>query len=543
MINYIDDVLLREMIHGAQRNLEIHKAYVDSLNVFPVPDGDTGTNMSLTMSAAVKEVDQTDPGNISDTIKAFSKGSLKGARGNSGVILSQIFKGMSDIISEAKVLNIKTFARAFASGTNVAYDVVTQPKEGTILTIIRVIGEYAMKIANKKYDFIEFFTRVLKKANEMLDKTPEMLPVLKQAGVVDAGGKGLIIIFTGMYNILAGIEMHPLSADDDLASVAPTVSYDADIHDLDNIKYAYCTEFFIINLRSNATTADIDKLRDKLGKIGDSLIVVGDLDLVKVHVHTNNPDKALAHALALGELEKPKIENMLQQSREIQRSRKQVEKKPCGMVAVCCGEGLKAIFSELGVDVVLEGGQTMNPSVSEIIKAVDSVAAETVFIFPNNKNIVMVCEQAKELTENKLVVIATTDVPMGIAAAINFLPDEAVEENTRNMQKAASSVKCLEITHAVRDTEMDGFNVHNGDIIGIEDGIIAQGQSIEEVTVASIRHCMSDNYTTVTLYYGDTVTDEDAAVLAEKLMQAFPDKDIAMLPGRQPHYYYYIGLE
>lgn len=541
MIVNIDGAMLRDMIRGAQLNIEINKQYVDSLNVFPVPDGDTGTNMSLTMNSSVKEIDALEDVSVANVIKAFSRGALKGARGNSGVILSQIFKGMAEIIAEAQQINVKTFARALQKGADVAYDVVTQPKEGTILTIIRVMGEHAVKISNKKYGFIEFLEKVLAKANEMLDKTPEMLPVLKQAGVVDAGGKGLIVILTGMYNILAGVEMTLIEATEPVA-VMQQSALEADIHDLDNIKYAYCTEFFVINLKSTATTADIDKLRDKLSKIGDSLIVVGDLDLVKVHVHTNTPDKALGYALALGELEKPKIENMLQQNREIKKQSKK-EKKPMGMMSVCSGEGLKNIFLELGVDAVIEGGQTMNPSVSDIIKAVDSVAADTVFVFPNNKNIIMVCEQAKELTENRLVVIATTEVPMGIAAAMNFNPEDTVEENTFNMQRAAESVKCLEVTHAIRDTEMDGFNVHVGDFIGLAGGIVAVGDSANSVAMETISISIDDNIATVVIYYGEMVDESEANSLMTELQKAYPDKEIMMMSGGQPHYNYFIGLE
>lgn len=543
MITYIDDVQLREMILGAQVNLERYKTRVDSLNVFPVPDGDTGTNMSLTVASTVKEVEQTDAGDLSETVKAFARGALKGARGNSGVILSQIFKGMSQVIADCKVLDTKTFARALKNGANVAYDVVTHPKEGTILTIIREIGDYAIKISKRCVDYFEFFQKVLKRGSETLDKTPEMLPVLKQAGVVDAGGKGLIIILTGMYNVLAGIEMPPFEDDAPVQGAQGVESYEADIHDLENIKFAYCTEFFVTNIRDSATLADIDKLRDKLMKIGDCVIVVGDLDLVKVHVHTNNPDKALGYALQLGELDRPKIENMLQQNRELKKKKAEKSKKAQGMVSICCGEGLKSLFLELGVDFVLEGGQTMNPSVKDIIDAVNSVAADTVFVFPNNNNIIMVCEQAKELTENNLVVIATSEVPMGVAAAMNFNPDASVDENINEMQKAACGVKCAEITHAVRDTEMDGISVKIGDIIGIDKTIVSKGSSIAEVVKDTVAHAINDDLCTVTLYYGDGVTEGEANALLEELIEIYPDKAIATVAGGQPHYYYFIGME
>lgn len=543
MITNIDNKLLREIITGARQNLEIYKAYVDSLNVFPVPDGDTGTNMSLTMASTVKETEFETSDNIADIIKAFSKGALKGARGNSGVILSQIFKGIAEIISQAKVINTKTFAKALENGSNRAYDAVTHPKEGTILTVIRMIGDYANKIAARNTDFLDFFQKIIKKGEQVLGETPEMLPVLKKAGVVDAGGQGLIYILSGMYFKLAGIE---IKAPEEIITSAETpkqLFFEADIHDLEEIKFGYCTEFFIINIKSRITTADIDKLRDKLNDIGDCVIVVGDLQLVKVHVHTNEPGRALTYALALGELDKPKIENMFEQNRALLKAREKQENKPQGMVAIGCGEGFKTLFEELGVDAVLAGGQTMNPSVSDIVEIVNSVAADTVFVLPNNKNIILACEQAKELTKNTLVVIATSNMPMGVAAAMSFDPEFSIEDNTRSMQKSAFSIKCLQVTHAVRDTEMDGFNLHNGDIIGLDKGIVAQGSDINEVAKQTIDSAVTDSHSTITIYYGKDTAEEVAASLQETLMGAFPDKDIIAVSGGQPHYFYLISLE
>lgn len=544
MITQIDSNLLREIIKGAQKNLEINKAYVDSLNVFPVPDGDTGTNMSLTMSAIIKELEQEESAEISDIIKAFSKGALKGARGNSGVILSQIYKGMAEVIADANVVNTKTFAKALANGSNIAYDAVNQPQEGTMLTVIRLMGDYANRIASRNTDFIEFFEKIIARANQILDETPEMLPVLKKAGVVDAGGQGLVFIFTGMYNILADIEMIAVEAVDEEIGEAPKqVLFETDVHDLENIQYGYCTEFFIINLKKSATTADIDKLRDKLYGLGDCVIVVGDLQLVKVHIHTNNPDKALAYALSLGELDKPKIENMFEQNRQLVKAKKKQKKKSQGMVSISTGDGFKALFEELGVDAVLEGGQTMNPSVADIIDIVDSVAADTVFVLPNNKNIILACEQAKELTNNNLVVIATKNIAMGIAAAMAFDMDMPVEDNTREMQKAACSIKCLQVTHAVRDTEVNGFNLHNGDIIGIDKEIVAQGTDVNEVACQIISRAITDDYSTITLFYGKDNDEKTASLLQEQLMLKYPDKDVIALSGGQPHYFYLISLE
>lgn len=543
MFQNIDNILLKEIIRGGQKNLEVNKAYVDNLNVFPVPDGDTGTNMSLTMNSTVKEVDGENSENVADIIKAFSKGALKGARGNSGVILSQIFKGMAEVISQAKIINTKTFAKALSNGAIIAYDAVTQPKEGTILTVIRVIGDYANKIASRNTDFISFFEKIIKKGNEILAETPEMLPVLKKAGVVDAGGQGLIYILVGMYNILAGIEIIAIEEKGFEGSSEKQVYFEADIHDLDEIKFGYCTEFFVINLKKSSTTADIDKLRDKLSEIGDSVIVVGDLQLIKVHVHTNNPDKALSYALSIGELDKPKIENMFEQNRNLLKARAKQVKKAQGMVSISSGEGFRTLFTELGVDAVLEGGQTMNPSVSDIVNIVNSVAADTVFVFPNNKNIILACEQAKELTKNNLVIIATTNIPMGVSAAMTFDMEASVEENIRSMQNAANSIKSLQVTHAVRDTEMDGFNLHNGDIIGLEKGIIAQGNDPNEVAEKIVDMALNDELYTITIYYGKDIEENKASELQEKLISKYPDRDVISVFGGQPHYFYFLSLE
>ncbi|NCA93095.1 DAK2 domain-containing protein, partial [bacterium] len=401
MIN-IDNTQLKEMFRGGYQNLMLNKDYVDQLNVFPVPDGDTGTNMGLTMTATIKEMDLVDGKTVKETAQSFAKGALKGARGNSGVILSQIFRGMSEILSDVSSINTKIFAKALLSGSNKAYDAVTQPKEGTILTVIRVVGEFAVKTAGRTSNFIEFFTKILQKGEETLKDTPRLLPVLAKAGVVDSGGQGLMFILTGMYNILAGIEMKPFFEEEK----EKTVDFELDEHDLENIQYAYCTEFFIINLKPITTMADIDRLRDNLSNIGDCVLVVGDLQMVKVHVHTNTPDKALGYALAIGELNLPKIENMLEQNRQLQANKKK-ERKETGLLAISSGEGFRNIFLELGADKVLEGGQTMNPSVDDIVKYITDINANNVFVLPNNKNIILACELAQKLVEFNLVVIAT----------------------------------------------------------------------------------------------------------------------------------------
>ena len=536
------------MLKGGALNLEINKAYVDSLNVFPVPDGDTGTNMNLTMVSSVKVMDECKEDTLGAISQAFAKGALMGARGNSGVILSQIFKGFSAVLKENKELTTKVFARALKNGSHIAYDVVTSPKEGTILTVIRLVSDYALKIANKKQSFLNFFEAILDEGEKVLSKTPEMLPVLKKAGVVDAGGRGLLCILYGMYNVLAGKEMvaEVIPETDTATNVSPeNVSHEYE--NLDDIKYAYCTEFFIINLFAKTTLSDIDKLRDKLHKIGDSLIVVGDLDFVKVHVHTNNPDKALGYALQLGELGQLKIENMLEQNREIKRAKAeamQTPPKPVGLVSICTGEGIATLFKELRADAILEGGQTMNPSVDDIIKLVDGVNAETVYILPNNGNIVLAAEQAKELTKANLVVIATKNIPQGISAAMHFDPSADVETNVANMESAIKEVRSGQITHAVRDTEMDGIELHNGDIIGLyEKTIVASGQDVNEVAKTVIGKMADDDTSAITLYYGAGLTESVARELESQLADEYPFHDVILCEGGQHHYFYYVSVE
>ena len=540
---YIDNSLLIGMFKGAQQNLALNKEYVDSLNVFPVPDGDTGTNMGLTMTSTVRELDSVSPETIQDTAAAFAKGALKGARGNSGVILSQIFKGMSLVLAEAKAVNTKVFAKALLSGADKAYSAVTVPKEGTILTVIRVIGEYAVKISSRTQEFEEFFKKILKKGEEALADTPKLLPVLAKAGVVDSGGQGLIYILEGMYNVIAGIEMRTVSLFKPLSEEeTKTVSFENDVHDLDNIQFAYCTEFFIINLKKHITFADIDKLRDKLQKIGDCVLVIGDLEMVKVHVHTNSPDKALGYALMLGELNMPKIENMLEQNRALKKIKSKPRKKN-GLLAISSGEGFKNLFKDLGADEVLEGGQTMNPSVNDVVELVSKINADNVFVLPNNKNIILACEQAKELVDCNLVVIATVNVPEGISAAMAFNPDDEAENVESAMSSAFKNVSCIQVTHAVRDTEIDGFELHNGDIIALEKNIIAKGDDIGDVVKQAIATKDKDSICVITLYYGEDVTDEDAAALSEELTEIYSDSDVICVSGGQAHYYYLIGVE
>ncbi len=543
MTTRIDTSRVREMFEGGALNLENNINLVNSLNVFPVPDGDTGTNMTMTMTSSVKEMAAVEENRMDLVCQALAKGALRGARGNSGVILSQIFKGMASVLGDSDEVTTKIFARALKAGSDSAYDAVTYPKEGTILTVIRLVAQYSVKISSKKSNFEEFFKLILTKGAEVLDATPDMLPVLKKAGVVDAGGKGLLLILEGMYNVLTGVKMEK-TAETEAVSLPEMQSEGefTDSHDPDEIHFQYCTEFFIINLFKKTTLSDIDKLRDKLNKIGDCVIVVGDLSLVKVHVHTNNPDKALGYALQLGELDKPKIENMVEQNKALKKKKK-APLKPTALVSICTGDGIAKIFKELRVDKILEGGQTMNPSVSNIVDLVDSVGAKTVYILPNNGNIVLAAEQAKELTKAKLVVIATKNIPQGIAAAMNFNHDANEEENTEMMRRAIQNVRSGQVTHSVRDTEMDGFELKNGDIIGIYDKIVAKGSDINEVTKALVEKMLTDDSASISLYYGEGVDKETADKLVEELTEEYPFHDVMAYEGGQQHYYYYVSVE
>ncbi|MBO4570083.1 MAG: DAK2 domain-containing protein, partial [Clostridia bacterium] len=408
----------RKMVISGANYLENNKDYVDSLNVYPVPDGDTGTNMSLTMRSAIREVNMVTTNNLDDVADAVSKGALKGARGNSGVILSQILKGFSSVIVSEKNITSKLFAKALKEGANVAYKAVTVPKEGTILTVIRVMADESLKIAKKEDDVAEFLKQTIDVGEEVLKMTPDLLPVLKKAGVVDAGGRGLLVILSGFLKVLTGDESE-LNLEGD---VVGTEGHEesVDYNDLADIEYAYCTEFFIININKKTTEADIDMLREKLMGIGDSVICLGDLNLIKVHVHTNDPGVAISNALKLGEVNGVKIENMLEQNRQLKNQAQPEELKPIGTVAICVGEGMVNLFNDLNVDHVIEGGQTMNPSAEDIARACDQVKAETVFVFPNNKNIIPAAELANDLSKRNIVVIPTRSVPEGISAAIHL---------------------------------------------------------------------------------------------------------------------------
>lgn len=538
----LNGAMLRSMILTAAKVLEINRVTVDSLNVFPVPDGDTGSNMSLTLQSAVKELINCNSNKISEISDAVSRGALRGARGNSGVITSQILRGMCNVFKKAEEIDVKIFAQALMNGAEVAYGAVSKPKEGTMLTVIRMIAENAQSTRRRHADFETFFPEIMKAGNEAVELTPSLLPVLKKAGVVDAGGKGLMCIFDGMFKAIMG---ETVSGDIEIpdAKSVETAMEHADIMSLGTIEFAYCTEFFIINLKKQTTMADIERFKEFLMTIGDCVIVIGDLEFVKVHVHTNQPGVALTKALQLGELDKLKIENMLEQNRALMKKYEE-EKKEMGMMSVSAGDGISSIFKDLMVDSVIEGGQSMNPSASDIADAVQRINAENVFVFPNNKNIILAAEQAKSLVENKTIhVIPTKNIPQGFSAALAFNPDLSVDENKANMIHALDTVTVGQVTYAVRNTKLYGFDLKVGDIMGLDNKkILSVGKDVSEVTLKLIEKLRSDEEM-ITLYYGKDVKEEEAEALASVIAEQYPDCDVEIHYGGQPIYYYYIALE
>ncbi len=547
----VNSTEFRKMIASGARMLEINRTKIDALNVFPVPDGDTGTNMSLTMQSAVKEMNACSSNRFQEICDAVSKGALRGARGNSGVISSQIFRGICSVIKNVNdSFDTRTFAKALEQGAKVAYGAVATPKEGTILTVVRLMSESASKLAGKHRDFVEYLNAVIAVGDEALAKTPELLPVLKRAGVVDSGGVGLMTIMRGFLAALSGDESVlgdiPTEASANSKSDEEVFGDNSDIINLDlgDIEFAYCTEFFVINLKQMTTLADIDRLKERLMQIGDSVICIGDLELVKVHVHTNTPGVALSYALELGELDRIKIENMLEENRAL-KAKLEAEKKEMGMLAICAGSGLEEIFKDLLCDRVIKGGQTMNPSAQDIADAVQKINASNVFVFPNNSNVILAAEQAKGLVTNRTInVIPTKNVPQGFAAALAFNPDASVPENKTNMTHAIDNVSSGQVTRAVRETTMNGFKLKEGDIIGLDNKrILAKGDDIGETTIKLVNALKNDDHEMITLYYGEGVTEEDAEALAAKLSELYPDCDVDFHFGGQPVYYYLVSLE
>ncbi len=537
----INGALLKDMFLTGAALLEKNKAHIDSLNVFPVPDGDTGTNMSMTMQSAVREIKGCACATVSEVAAAASLGSLKGARGNSGVILSQIFRGFARALDGATEMDGALLALALKSGTEAAYKAVMKPKEGTMLTVSRMIGEAVGVKSAEGANVYKLVDVMIERGESALRQTPELLPVLKEAGVVDSGGKGLLTIFRGFKMALDGEEV------DDLPEAAAEVPGEdvLTLDDVNDITYGYCTEFFIIHLDDAITEEDLDKFRDKLIKIGDSVVVAHDTGVVKVHVHSNAPGKILQLALRLGELNNLKIENMREQNREIQAKLKATEKE-CAMVAVSTGEGIDAVFGELGVEGLIQGGQTMNPSTDTIAKAIRRVNARNVFVLPNNPNIILAAQQAAELAERNVIVLPTKTVMQGISAATAYLDDAGVADNEKSMRAAAEKVISGSVTFAVRDTSINGTKIEKGNIIGLLDNaIVAVGNNVDEATLALLDKMMENapEDGVVTLFYGDGVDADNAAALVESMEERHPGAEFLCQSGGQPLYYYYISVE
>ena len=544
----IDGAVFKEMMIAGASLLEKNREQIDALNVFPVPDGDTGTNMSLTMKATIKEINGADLASVAKVAEAVAKGALKGARGNSGVILSQIFRGFARGTEGAETLSPPIFAQALKKGAETAYKAMMKPKEGTILTVARVIAEVAAHQAIKDPDdMLAMMDAIMMHGEAILKKTTEMLPALKQAGVVDAGGQGLLTIYAGFRALLRGEHIE----DADAVAAAPSLFAFDDDHDaLEDIHFAYCTEFLIQNMPEIVGDADISSLRRRLARIGDCVVVVGDFSLVKVHVHTNEPGKVLQYALAMGELAGVKIDNMLEQRRErnaAQGGVPQPDDAPeaeYGMVAVSMGEGFSRIFQELTVDQIVEGGQTMNPSTDDLLCAIQAVRAKTVFVFPNNTNIILAAQQAAELADKRVLVIPTKNVAMGIGGALAFQPDAPPQENAQRMTDAANRIKSGQITYAVRDSTFEDQQIHEGDILGICNGKLhVVGNDMREVAMRVMDALVAGEDDLITVYYGADTVPGDAERLTADIAGRFADLEVEMHYGGQPLYYYLFSVE
>ncbi len=556
MVKTIDAKMLSKMFLAGAKNLEEKKEWINELNVFPVPDGDTGTNMTLTIMSAAKEVSAMEKPDMTVLCKAISSGSLRGARGNSGVILSQLFRGFTKGVREHQKLNTRILADALEKAVETAYKAVMKPKEGTILTVAKGGAQKARELANNGEEDLEiFFKEIIQYADEVLEKTPDLLPVLKQAGVVDSGGQGLMQVLKGAYEAFLGKEVDFKISDISAAHKPSGMASNIDVQAQMDIKFGYCTEFIIMLSRNFNIKQEMD-FKAYLESIGDSIVVVADDDVVKVHVHTNDPGLAIQKALKYGALSNMKIDNMRLEHQEklFKMSEKQKEepaeegpgpKKDVGFIAVSAGDGIQEIFKGLGVDYVIEGGQTMNPSTADVLDAVENVNADTVYILPNNKNIILAAEQAAHMSEDKkIVVIPTKTVPQGITAVINFVPELSVEENTDTMIEEIKSVSTGQVTYAVRDTVIDNKEIKQGDYMGIGDsGILSNGTDLLDVTFRMIEDMMEDDKELISIYYGSEVTEETAEELREKVEARYPKCDIELQYGGQPIYYYIISAE
>lgn len=558
-IKSADAQLLQVAVLSAAKELESKKEWINELNVFPVPDGDTGTNMTMTIMAAAREVAAIEKPTNESIAKALSSGSLRGARGNSGVILSQLFRGFTKEIKTAEEINVTILANAFTRATETAYKAVMKPKEGTILTVARGMADKAAELATQTDDIVEFLEKVIEHGDFVLSQTPEMLPVLKQAGVVDSGGQGLMQVMKGA---LDGVLGRGIPFDTDVVSTqkaAAPVGAARDDIDTADIKFGYCTEF-IINVEKAYDDDEELKFKAFLESIGDSIVVVSDDDVVKVHVHTNNPGLAIERALTYGSLSRMKIDNMREEHNERlemsaakaaapapQAEAPKVEepRKEYGFIAVSVGEGLGEIFKGIGADYLIEGGQTMNPSTEDMVNAIEKVNADVIYILPNNKNIILAAEQAKYLVEDKqILVVPSKTVPQGIAALINFMPDASPEENLDGMIEEMKRIRTGQITYAVRTTVIDDMEINEGDIMGIGDsGMLAVGQEIDATVLDTVARMVDEDSELISIYYGAEVEEADAEALLEKVQEAYPDCEVELNNGGQPVYYYLLSVE
>ena len=555
-VKTINTEMLRKMFLAGAANLEAKKEFINELNVFPVPDGDTGTNMTLTIMSAAKEVQALEDPDMVSMAKAISSGSLRGARGNSGVILSQLLRGFTKEIREHKEIDVNILAKACDRATATAYKAVMKPKEGTILTVAKGISQKAAELAETTDDLEVFLPEVIRHAEQVLEKTPELLPVLKEAGVVDSGGQGLLEVIRGAYDAFLGkeIDYTAIEASSGTKMVRPGQQAEADI------KFGYCTEFIIMTDKP-FTDKNETEFKAYLESIGDSIVCVADDDIVKVHVHTNDPGLAIQKALTYGQLSRMKIDNMreehqeklirdaekvaAQQAQAAEAKKKKEPRKPVGFIAVSIGDGMNEIFRELGVDYIIEGGQTMNPSTDDMLTAIDEVNADHIFILPNNKNIILAANQARSLTKDKdIIVIPTKTVPQGITAVISFMPEADVDANIEAMEEAVKNVKTGQVTYAVRDTKIDDKVIHEGDIMGIGDqGILSVGQSVEDTVKDMLSQLVDDDSELISLYYGQDIQAEDAEKFAQTIEELYPDVDIDVHMGGQPIYYYVLSVE
>lgn len=551
-INKIDGALLKKAFKGAVNYLISKKEEVNALNVFPVPDGDTGTNMSLTIKSALKQIESLEGSfSVSEVSQAAARGALMGARGNSGVILSQLLRGLAEGLDGLETAGTQEIAIAFKKASETTYKAVMKPIEGTILTVGRETAEYAIRHYKKNDDLVKFLEDVLVEAKKSLNETPNKLQVLKEAGVVDAGGMGLVVLLEGALKVLKGEEISNQEDDEVLKKKAQKEIQFTEADE--SLEFGYCTEFII-----NTDYDDIDALREKISPLGDCLLVVGGggTKIIKIHVHTNDPGKVLQYGCELGLLQDIKIDNMRFQHREtlfdeseVENARESekeeaIEEKEFSFITVSMGEGMTETFKSLGVDYVVKGGQTMNPSTEDFLKGIDKVGGKVVYLIPNNSNIILSAEQARDISDREIIVIPSKSVPQGIAAILAFNEEASNEENEKNMKEALSSVIDAQVTYAVRDTTINGKEIHKDDIIGIASkDIVESGNDIAEVTINTVENLMNDDISIVTLFYGEDVTEEDAEHLQEKLEEKYDDIDIEVIKGNQPIYYYIMSLE